>query len=269
MIEANVDVVADAKASDGETIESSPLPVPTILICDNALLRTGLKHLLFDTCFIVSETACASRLCDFPDARLVLFIVSAAHCTSKTSEALRRLKAQCPSARVCVLADHFDTGGVIAACNAGADGFCLTTAGRDVLIKSLELIVLGESILPSTILLSVLDQASRRPERQIGHGNSIEKAKGSNLIAHKLSVREGEILGDLMEGATNKVIARKYGLTEATIKVHVKAILRKTGAKNRTQAAMWAGDHISMAPSDTSTGGALSSSRERLTGASS
>jgi two-component system, NarL family, nitrate/nitrite response regulator NarL len=269
MIEANVDVVADAKASDGETIESSPLPVPTILICDNALLRTGLKHLLFDTCFIVSETACASRLCDFPDARLVLFIVSAAHCTSKTGEALRRLKAQCPSARVCVLADHFDTGGVIAACNAGADGFCLTTAGRDVLIKSLELIVLGESILPSMILLSVLDPMSNRPERQRRHGASTETAQGISPAAPEFSVREGEILRDLMKGATNKAIARKLGLTEGTVKVHVKAILRKMGAKNRTQAAMWAGGHLSTVPSDASTGGALSSSRQGLAEAAS
>jgi two-component system, NarL family, nitrate/nitrite response regulator NarL len=269
MIEANVDVVADAKASDGGTIESSLLPVLTILICENALLRTGLKHLLSDTCFIVSDAACDDSVSEFPDANPVLLIIGATHCTSETVEALGRLKAQCPVARVCVLADHFDINCVMAACDAGADGFCLTTAGRDVLLRSLELILLGESILPSTILLSVLDQASRRPERQLGHGTSIERAKGSNLIAHKLSVREGEILGDLMEGATNKVIARKLGLTEATVKVHVKAILRKTGAKNRTQAAMWAGDHIATVPSDTSTGGALSSSRERLAGASS
>jgi two-component system, NarL family, nitrate/nitrite response regulator NarL len=269
MNEAKMDVVAKAQASDGGTIESSPLLVHTILICENALLRTGLKHLLSDTCFIVSETACASSLCDFPDVRLVLVIVSATQCTSKMVEALKRLKAQCPSARACVLTDHFNINRVISAWDAGADGFCLTTACRDVLIGSLELILLGESILPSKILPSVFDQVSHRPERQLGHGTSIKRATGSNLIDHNLSVREGEILGDLMEGAPNKTIARKHGLTEATVKVHVKAILRKTGAKNRTQAAMWAGGHLFTVPSDTSTGGALSSSREGLAEAAS
>ena len=47
-----------------------------------------------------------------------------------------------------------------------------------------------------------------------------------------------------MEGTPNKLIARKLHVTEATVKVHVKAILRKIGATNRTQAAMWAIDHL-------------------------
>jgi two-component system nitrate/nitrite response regulator NarL len=66
----------------------------------------------------------------------------------------------------------------------------------------------------------------------------------SDLKSHSLSARECEILRCLMEGSPNKLIARQFGLTEATVKVHVKAILRKTGMKNRTQAAMWAASHI-------------------------
>jgi two-component system nitrate/nitrite response regulator NarL len=47
-----------------------------------------------------------------------------------------------------------------------------------------------------------------------------------------------------MYGTPNKVIARNLDITEATIKVHVKAILRKIGVANRTQAAMWATEHL-------------------------
>ncbi len=47
-----------------------------------------------------------------------------------------------------------------------------------------------------------------------------------------------------MNGEPNKVIARQFDVTESTIKVHVKAILRKIGAANRTQAAMWAFDRM-------------------------
>jgi two-component system nitrate/nitrite response regulator NarL len=50
-----------------------------------------------------------------------------------------------------------------------------------------------------------------------------------------------------MGGEANKVIARKLEITEATIKVHVKSILRKIGAANRTQAAMWANENLSTA----------------------
>ena len=52
------------------------------------------------------------------------------------------------------------------------------------------------------------------------------------------------ILRSLMEGASNKVIALKLVMTELTVKVHVKAILRKLRLQNRTQAAIWARDHL-------------------------
>ena len=58
-----------------------------------------------------------------------------------------------------------------------------------------------------------------------------------------LSAREAAVLGCLVEGSSNKVIARKVEMAEATVKVHIKAILRKIRVKNRTQAAIWAISH--------------------------
>jgi two-component system nitrate/nitrite response regulator NarL len=58
-----------------------------------------------------------------------------------------------------------------------------------------------------------------------------------------LSAREAEVLNCLSVGCANKVIARQFGITEATVKVHVKAILRKIHVKNRTEAAIWARNH--------------------------
>jgi two-component system nitrate/nitrite response regulator NarL len=49
-----------------------------------------------------------------------------------------------------------------------------------------------------------------------------------------------------MQGGSNKVIAYRLGIAEATVKVHIKAILRKVKADNRTQAAMWARQHLQM-----------------------
>ena len=60
-----------------------------------------------------------------------------------------------------------------------------------------------------------------------------------------LSNREAEILHCLMQGAPNKIIARQLDVAEATVKVHVKAILRRISVANRTQAAMWAVEHLS------------------------
>jgi two-component system nitrate/nitrite response regulator NarL len=58
-----------------------------------------------------------------------------------------------------------------------------------------------------------------------------------------LSPRERQVLIALAEGKSNKLIARQYGLSEATIKVHLKSVLRKIGKHNRTQAAIWAIEH--------------------------
>jgi DNA-binding CsgD family transcriptional regulator len=74
------------------------------------------------------------------------------------------------------------------------------------------------------------------------HGNGAGKdepdKKGCSPLP-LLSCRERSIIAHLMEGHSNKVIARDLGLAEPTVKSHVKNILNKIGATNRTQAAMW------------------------------
>jgi two-component system, NarL family, nitrate/nitrite response regulator NarL len=62
----------------------------------------------------------------------------------------------------------------------------------------------------------------------------------SNRVRHGLSEREGQILKDLVKGLSNKIIARKLDIAEATVKVHMKSILRKIRVANRTQGAIWA-----------------------------
>ena len=56
---------------------------------------------------------------------------------------------------------------------------------------------------------------------------------------HRLTPAETLLLPHLTEGAPNKLIARKLGITEHTVKVHVKSILHKLSLRNRTQAAIW------------------------------
>ena len=62
----------------------------------------------------------------------------------------------------------------------------------------------------------------------------------SNRVRHGLSEREEQILKDLVKGLSNKIIARKLDIAEATVKVHMKSILRKIRVANRTQGAIWA-----------------------------
>ena len=201
------------------------------------LVRAGLEEILKTTRFVVPTERSGPD-----DASCDLFIVHDSHDPNGPADLIVALKTQYPAARVVVLADRFDFSAVMAARHAGADGFCLTTARHDVLIHSLELVMLGEVIVPSDLLLAIVGDVTRNIDGPRRRGP--EHLNGIPPEGRPLSCREIEILGWLKEGAPNKVIARKLNVAEATVKVHVKAILRKIGAGNRTQAAIWAADHL-------------------------
>ncbi|MBL0404079.1 response regulator transcription factor [Microvirga aerilata] len=169
-------------------------------------------------------------------------IIETTQNSGRVLEVIRQVKERSPEMRIVALADQFDLGFVRTAHQAGVTGFCLTATAPDVLIKSLELVMLGESIVPSVVLRSLMDAAPQRQEQPL-QDNTAEPQL-SDLKSYKLSARETEVLSYLKEGTPNKVIARQFDITEATIKVHVKAILRKIGVANRTQAAMWASERL-------------------------
>jgi two-component system nitrate/nitrite response regulator NarL len=232
MAEVKIEPIADEHALAVGTSASPSQEVMTILVCKNAMLRMGLTHLLANTCFAVSEAAFdqTSLSLRCPDPTPALFIVDASSPSDEMVETIRHLKFQHPGARIVVTADHFD--------------FCLTASSRDVLIKSLELVILGETMLPASLVRSMLHRMRSSAGPQLPANRAMAEPNMSGSRANRLSAREAEILGCIMGGAPNKVIARKLDVAEATVKVHVKAILRKIGAANRTQAAMWATTHL-------------------------
>jgi two-component system nitrate/nitrite response regulator NarL len=156
---------------------------------------------------------------------------------------VRQVKERHPAARIVVLSNDFDLGFVRQGLEAGANGFCLTDKSREVLITSLELVMLGELALPTELVRSMLNVVHLSPKPESASEVQVEP-KAPAPRSNSLSAREAEILSSLMEGTPNKLIARKLHVTEATVKVHVKAILRKIGAANRTQAALWAKGHL-------------------------
>jgi two-component system nitrate/nitrite response regulator NarL len=230
--------------TDGRSNGTGP-DVITALICDTPLLRSGLRRVLSGTPFVVAE----ERLLTDPGPRNetaqepALCILAVGQRSSRTPEMTRQIKDRHPAARIVVLADHFEMNFVTKARAAGVDGFCLTGSSREVLTTSLELVMLGESMLPGALVGSILDGVASNPEPEPQKTSPVQVQPSASRPTN-LSVREKEILGSLMNGAPNKIIARKLDVAEATVKVHVKAILRKIGVANRTQAAMWAMSHL-------------------------
>jgi two-component system, NarL family, nitrate/nitrite response regulator NarL len=232
-----------ASASNGQA-DGSSRQVATALLCGNALLGAGLTHLLTGTRFGVADRGRIgdSSLSDQADPEPALYIVDASGSPQQTITLVEDAKRQHPSARIVALANSFDLNLVQLAVTAGVDSFCLATAGREVLINILELTVLGEQILPRSVIQSLLNHAST--DSRLGRTSSTFEQSIPDPRVTKLSPRETVILQSLMGGEANKVIARRLEITEATIKVHVKSILRKIGAANRTQAAMWANENL-------------------------
>jgi len=88
-----------------------------------------------------------------------------------------------------------------------------------------------------------------KPEQEIATPVS-EESKASNPGLGNLSARETEVLDCLMAGSSNKAIARKLDMSQETVKVLIKAILRKLRVANRTQAVIWAAEHLPLRSKD-------------------
>lgn len=149
-------------------------------------------------------------------------------------EAVKTIRALYHCSRVVVLADTYDWDTMIQCFEAGAQGYILRSLKPYAIIASLRLAALGEKVLPSEVV-GTLDQ----------HFMSVPSTgvTDSTLGSANLSLRELDVLCCLMAGFSNKQIARQLDICEATVKVHVKAILRKLKVMNRTQAAIWGKSH--------------------------
>lgn len=141
------------------------------------------------------------------------------------------MKKRFPGTQVVVFAEHAEISCLAAAFEAGADGYILKSISAAALLDSLRLVRHGEKVFPST-LTCFLASYRHAPAEPAGGD-----CKVGNVV---LSDREMGILRGLAHGHTNKRIAKSLNITEATVKVNLKAVLRKLGMTNRTQVAIWA-----------------------------
>jgi len=218
-------------------------PFATVLVGQSALLREGLARILSAADFriIGSGTRVQDVIQTSPHQSLLLIIDVGDDPDTAVAE-IELFKEQHPSGRVAVLADHYPLPDLVSAFAAGANLYFANSVSCDALIKALELVMLGETILPPQLFALIGSNEQERegtlPNCQRVHGDVSQGTRTDDTP--RLSARESSILRCMVDGDSNKVIARKIDITEATVKVHVKAILRKVRVHNRTQAAIWA-----------------------------
>jgi len=221
-------------------------PFATMMIGPSALMREGLARILSAAGFRI--VASASTIHEFvvdsiAQRRSNLLIIDAGDDPNAAVEQIVLFKDQHPTARVAVIAHHYQLADMISAFRAGANVHFGEVVACDAFIKALELVMLGHTILPPE-LLSFVNNSEADKEPPVAALNA-ERTRDASRPAGiddvpRLSDREKCVLRFLVEGASNKAIGRNIAAAEATVKVHVKAILRKIRARNRTQAAIWA-----------------------------
>ena len=140
-------------------------------------------------------------------------------------EATRRILADRPETAVLVLTSFSDRPRIVGAMDAGACGYLLKDVAADEVAEGIRAAARGESPLDPRAARTILSARSE-----------------PDLVAG-LSEREREVLGLLVEGLPNKLIARRLGISEKTVKSHLTRVFRAIGVTDRTQAALWAERH--------------------------
>ena len=213
-------------------------------------------------------------------AGICIWLLWVRECASTTNDLVRRVVAANPSVRPVILAESHAVQDILFALEAGVFGFLSQNIPSKQLIRSLELVALGQTVIHPQFHLAAFAQMAvqSHPIREFQTTSASSGNGGYKAIAvlprhsevqppvgllalpadktpgtsnggpagnvRDLSRRELVILRTLTEGASNKMIALKLVITESTVKVHMKAILRKLRLQNRTQAAMWARTHL-------------------------
>ena len=202
-----------------------------LLVDDHPLLRTGVMQLiaLEDDLEAVGEASNGEEAVTLaselePD----LIILDLNMKGMNGIETLIALRENEVTSRIVMFTVSDNQEDVVAALQAGADGYLLKDMEPDILIEKIRLAANGQLVLSEelTELLALAIQSKNR--------------KDSKTDAKSLTKRERQILKLISSGMTNKHIARKLDITEGTVKVHIKHLFKKLNLKSRVEAAIWA-----------------------------
>ncbi|MCC5581820.1 response regulator transcription factor [Microtetraspora sp. AC03309] len=197
------------------------MPIRMIIVDDHPVVRDGLRGIFADddAFEVVGEAA------DGPEALVVamrtdpdVVLMDLRMPKMSGAEVIRRLREAMPGVRVLVLTTFDDDADVLPAIEQGATGYLLKDTPRADLRRAVQAAARGETVLSPSVA-GVLAHQAHRPERQT-----------------LLSRRELEVLGLIARGATNREIAAKLFITEATVKTHLLHIFAKLKVNDRAAA---------------------------------
>ncbi len=204
-----------------------------LLIDDHTLFRVGLEGLLASRSIeIVASVGSghdAQRLVDELNPDVILLDMRMPGINGL--EVLTMLREKNESLPIVMLTTSTDESDLLKSLRSGAQGYLLKDMEPDELVLALRDIVGGKTVVAPD-LAPILAKAVQ--------GKTADKEEIDDSPFSVLTPRETEILGLLAEGQSNKAIARNLGISDGTVKLHVKAILRKLSVHSRVEAAVMA-----------------------------
>jgi DNA-binding NarL/FixJ family response regulator len=165
----------------------------------------------------------ALRQIDPETADLILVEMIGASSLERNAH-LRKLVAD--GARIVVFSDRDTPGFIREIMELGVRGFVPKSFGVNLVLNALNLVEMGGRYVPDALLATRVEGFAEAPEAFFHNGQD------------KLTPRQSEVLQELGKGRSNQEIARELGISIATVKLHVNAILQALGVRNRTEAAI-------------------------------
>jgi len=204
-----------------------------LLIDDHTLFRVGLEGLLtsrgIEVVASVDSGHEAQKLVDKLNPDIILLDMRMPGLNGL--EVLDMLRDKNESLPIVMLTTSTEENDLLKSLRSGAQGYLLKDMEPDELVLALREIVAGKTVVAPD-LAPILARAVQ--------GKTIEQEEKDDSPFSSLTPRETEILGLLAEGQSNKAIARNLGISDGTVKLHVKAILRKLEVHSRVEAAVMA-----------------------------
>ncbi len=210
---------------------NKPLPLTLLAIDDHPLFRKGVADLIDmeDTIELVGEAASGQeglRLAKELKPDFILLDINMKGMGGL--ETLKAIKESGVESRVLMLTVSDNEEDVITALRNGADGYLLKDMEPEDILSCLNKAAEG------TIVIN------ERLTQLLAHSLRDDKQHGQRIGYADLTEREREILDLIAVGMSNKLIAQTLQITEGTVKVHVKHLLKKLGLHSRVEAAVWA-----------------------------
>jgi DNA-binding NarL/FixJ family response regulator len=222
---------------DASTAGPAADRIRVVIADDQTAVREGLELLLglLDDVLVVGAAADgdeAVRLVVEHDADVALLDLRMPRCDGV--EATRRIRAEHPRTQVVVLTTYAEDIDIMGALSAGALGYLTKDAGRVQIAGAIRAAAAGQGVLDPQVQQRLLAAAS---------GGTPATPNGAADFPAGLTAREAEVLTLIAAGLSNREIAAKLFLSEATVKSHINRLFAKTGVRDRAQAVQYAYRH--------------------------